>query len=176
MNRILLVVALFLSGCITVRNNAGLAEKVVTVRYDKYAHVTNLESASFMTGSGWYAWFGGAIRDTGQSSMWFRVCAGGHNWKFFDRGIDADGKRIGIETVKNKITQYGTASEDYLVHIDEAYIRSHASTGFDFKLYGSGGSAVVKITPAFIQGWLARFDAEKERILSIAGNGISGST
>lgn len=172
MNRILPLIALLLSGCITVRNNAGLAENVVTVRYDKYAQVTNLESAWFMTVPGWSAWFGGAIHDTGQSSMWFRVRAGGHDWKFFDHAIDAYGNRIAIEATKHKITEFGTASEDYLVHIDEAYIRSHASTGFDFKLYGSGGSAVVKITPAFIQGWLARFDAEKERILSIAGNGI----
>jgi len=175
MNRILLVVALFLSGCVTVRNNAGLAKNVVSVRYDKYAHVTNLESAWFMTVPGWSAWFGGAIHDTGQSSMWFKIRAGGHDWKFFDRGIDADGNHIAIEATKHEITQFGTAGEYYLVHLDEAYIRSHASTGFDFKLYGSGGSAIVKITPAFIQGWLARFDAEQERILSIAGNVISGS-
>lgn len=171
MNRILPLIALLLSGCITVRNNAGLAEKVVTVKHDKYAHITNLESAWFMTVPGWSAWFGGSIRDTGQSSMWFRVRAGGHDWKFFDHVIDADGNRIAIEATKHKITEFGTASEEYLVHIDEAYIRSHSSTGFDFKLYGSGGSAIVKITPAFIQGWLARFDTEKERILSAAGNG-----
>ena len=86
-----------------------------------------------------------------------------NGWAFFDQGYDSNGKKLKVETVKQKVYPSAWINEVHTIPVSYSYLKKHVKNGLNIKIYGSGDTLIVPFSGAYIQGYLNTIQKANKR-------------
>jgi membrane-associated protease RseP (regulator of RpoE activity) len=150
-----------LSGCANTSDPRAIAE-ATKVSYDPYTKSTSV--------------FGDMVQETDfPNILSYRLRAGiqkdaqsfvqlyvtywsQSGWYFLSSANDIDGIALPVIQIDREVQTNATVEETVAVSLSRSHLDSHKSSGLNIRLTGQRGSVIVKVPPAYIVGFLAKFD------------------
>jgi PDZ domain len=124
-------------------------EKPPSVKYDPYTKTTTINGRlhshnALLDLDKWMYWLSAAIVQGIPKNPVLMFYTTTPDWYFFDRAADVQGNELSVIRGGNSV-QLGGVQESFGIQMTPKYLADHRTTGFDFKIMGSGGSRVVQV-------------------------------
>ncbi|MEI7443252.1 MAG: hypothetical protein WCK28_00040 [Burkholderiales bacterium] len=135
----------------------------VTVRADQYAgmlwvdapDIVELQFPDTVT----FRLRGSVGGPAGSAATSLYVQFSGSEWSFLQAAFDSSGKMLPMRVVDRRASGGGIVREVVSVGAHRQYLEEHRATGLDIEVRGRRGKVAVKLPPAYVEAFLAKFDA-----------------
>lgn len=163
----LVLTALLATGCVPAAYNGGpLPDGKFTVESDAYTKRVKVTGPDI--GPGLDSLFLRAWKAPGDDKFVYQIYVADQlfdDWKFYRSAYDSDGNQFKFVPITRKVSGCGRGGcylyEHVGLMVSEDYLRSHVSTGIDFKLIGKAGEQSFFIHPDYIKQFLDKIPQSK---------------
>lgn len=155
------LVAGLVAGCATPP--AEVTSDQVTVRADQYANALWVDAPAVVEvqfpDTVTFRLRGSVGGPAGTASTSLYVQMSSSEWSFLQVALDSTGKTLPMRVVDRRVSGGGFVREIVSVGAHRQYLEEHRATGLDIEVRGRRGKVAVKLPPAYVEAFLAKFDA-----------------
>lgn len=158
-----LSIIVLLSGCANVSNPNEVAKdtKITFDPYTQSVKVTGdrVDSMPGSLDSLSYFLRGSLSKDAAEQNLQLYVRYWGQSgWYFFSSAHDITGKNLPVVQIDRNVETGANIEEVFAINLTYDYLVAMKNVGLNIKISGSRGSLVLVVPPAYVTGFLKKFD------------------
>jgi hypothetical protein len=159
---------MFLLGCATVVTDSQQVTDASKATYDPYTNFHKITGMKLNKGGFpniTRFWMRGGFDKSGSNEFiqlyvhhWSQT-----GWNFFNSASDITGTPLNVHQLAREVESGANVREEIAIDLPRNFLESRKAQGLNIKIQGNRGDMIIEIPPAYITGYLEKYDSEMEK-------------